>query len=50
MAKELVRDPQIDSLLAARKHELGIRSVGGDGISMALLDQLGRGRNLGISM
>ena len=52
MAKGLERDAQVDSLLRARKIELGLRSSGSDGIGHQLKEYLGlgRGRGLGIGM
>jgi len=52
MAKGLERDAQVDSLLRARKIELGLRSSGSDGIGHQLTEYLGlgRGRGLGIGM
>ncbi|MCO6387767.1 Ti-type conjugative transfer relaxase TraA [Aliihoeflea sp. 40Bstr573] len=52
MAKSLERDPQMESLLANRRRELGISfdrglGIGGD---LALSHGLGRGRGLGIGM
>ena len=50
-AKQLQRDPQMDSLLAIRRQQLGLyasRSSGG--ISHDLLRTIGRGRGLGISI
>lgn len=52
MAKSLQRDPQLESLLAKRKHELGIGDLGGRSLGRELalshgLD-VGRGRGLGI--
>jgi Ti-type conjugative transfer relaxase TraA len=49
-AKDLQRDPQIDSLLANRTQELRLHVARSGGISMQLLDYLGRGRGLGIGM
>ena len=51
-AKGLERDPQVDSLLRNRKHELGIGGSGGSSLSHELADSvgLGRGRNLGIGI
>ena len=52
MAKGLERDAQVDSLLRARKIELGLRSSGSDGMGHQLKEYLGlgRGRGLGIGM
>jgi Ti-type conjugative transfer relaxase TraA len=52
MAKSLERDPQLESILANRKRELGItissgRSLGGD---LTLAYGLGRGRSRGIGI
>lgn len=52
MAKSLQRDPQLESLLANRKHELGIGDLAGRSLGRELalnhgLD-VGRGRGLGI--
>ena len=52
MAKSLQRDPQLESLLANRKNELGIGTISGRSLGSELafrhgLD-LGRGRGLGI--
>lgn len=52
MAKSLQRDPQLESLLANRKHQLGIGDLGGRSLGRELalshgLD-VGRGRGLGI--
>jgi Ti-type conjugative transfer relaxase TraA len=49
-AKDLQRDPQIDSLLANRKLQLGLQYEHGQDISEMLQHSLGRGRGLGISM
>ena len=52
MAKSLERDPQMESLLANRRRELGIPFNRGLGISgdLALTHGLGRGRGLDIGM
>ena len=50
VAKDLQRDPQIESLLANRTAELRLHVQRSGGISMQLLDYLGRGRGLGIGM
>ena len=52
MAKNLERDPQVDSLLRNRKIELGLRANGSGGIAHQLHETLGigRGRGLGIGM
>ncbi|TWG90254.1 plasmid mobilization system relaxase [Mesorhizobium sp. J18] len=52
MAKSLERDPQMESLLANRRRELGITFDRGLGISgdLALSHGLGRGRGLDIGM
>ena len=52
MAKALERDPQVESLLRARKIELGLGSDRSGGIAQQLSDHLGRGRarDIGISM
>jgi Ti-type conjugative transfer relaxase TraA len=47
-AKDLQRDPQIDSILANRKLQLGIQYEHGRNISEELLHSLGRGRGLGM--
>ena len=52
MAKSLQRDPQLESLLANRKAELGIatvsgRSLGGE-LALSHGLQIGRARGLGI--
>ena len=51
-AKGLERDPQVDSLLRNRKHELGVGGSGGSSLSHDLADSLGLGRkrSLGISV
>jgi Ti-type conjugative transfer relaxase TraA len=49
-AKDLQRDPQIDSLLANRKLQLGLQYAMGRDISEQLQHSLGRGRGLGIRM
>ncbi len=52
MAKALERDPQVESLLRARKIELGLGPDRSGGIAHQLSEQLGRGRtrDIGISM
>ena len=52
MAKALERDPQVESLLRARKIELGLGPDRSGGIAHRLSEQLGRGRtrDIGISM
>jgi Ti-type conjugative transfer relaxase TraA len=50
MAKSLERDPQLESILANRKHELGIAFDSGRrlGQELAFTHGIGRGRGLGI--
>lgn len=50
MAKSLERDPQVESLLRARRPELGLPVEMGRGVGQGLSDYLGigRGRGLGI--
>jgi hypothetical protein len=54
MAKSLERDPQMESILAGRKRELGIAIDSGRKLGAELAFNhgidLGRGRGLGISM
>ncbi len=52
MAKALERDPQVESLLRARKIELGLGPDRSGGIAHQLSEQLGRGRtrDIGISI
>jgi Ti-type conjugative transfer relaxase TraA len=52
MAKQLERDPQVDSLLRNRKIELGLHTRGSGGIGRELTEYLGlgRGRGIGIGM
>ena len=52
MAKSLQRDPQLESLLANRKHELGIQIESGRrlGQELALAHGLGLGRGRGIGI
>lgn len=52
MAKSLERDPQVESLLRARKIELGLSPDRSAGIAHQLSENLGRGRvrQIGISM
>jgi hypothetical protein len=47
MARGLERDPQVESILENRKRELGISIGSSSGISMSLLDEIGRGRQRG---
>ncbi len=50
-AKELARDPQVESILASRKRQLGITPGGrGGGIGHELARQLGLGRGRDLSM
>lgn len=50
MAQSLERDPQMESLLQARKRELGISFDSGMGVGrdLTLTFGLGRGRGLGL--
>ncbi|RUW61849.1 Ti-type conjugative transfer relaxase TraA [Mesorhizobium sp. M7A.F.Ca.US.008.03.1.1] len=50
MAKSLERDPQLESLLANRKHDLGIHSDSGRSLAaeLAFSHGIGRGRGIGI--
>jgi Ti-type conjugative transfer relaxase TraA len=50
MARGLERDPQVESILENRKRELGISMGSSSGISMSLLDEIGRGRQRGLSI
>ncbi|QPC93008.1 Ti-type conjugative transfer relaxase TraA [Mesorhizobium sp. INR15] len=50
MAKSLERDPQLESLLANRKHDLGIHTDSGRNLAseLAFSHGIGRGRGIGI--
>ncbi|QPC93279.1 Ti-type conjugative transfer relaxase TraA [Mesorhizobium sp. INR15] len=50
MAKSLERDPQLESLLANRKHDLGIHTDSGRSLAseLAFSHGIGRGRGIGI--
>jgi hypothetical protein len=50
MAKSLERDPQLESLLANRKRDLGIHTNSGRrlGAELAFSHGIGRGRGIGI--
>lgn len=50
MAKALHRDPQLESLLRNRTHDLGLASQKGASISQGLQQWLDRSRNLGIGL
>ena len=50
IAGGLHRDPQLESLLQNRTHELGLKSQKGSSISHDLQEWLGRSRGLGIGM
>jgi hypothetical protein len=50
MAQALQRDPQLESLLRNRTHELGLKSQQVSSISHGLQEWLGHSRGLGISM
>jgi Ti-type conjugative transfer relaxase TraA len=52
MAKSLARDPQLESILASRKHDLGIQTESGRRLGLELAFNhgidLGKGRGIGI--
>ncbi len=52
MAKSLERDPQLESILANRKHDLGIGTESGRRLGLELAFShgidLGRGRGIGL--
>jgi len=50
LAKSLHRDPQLESILHSRRRELGIAMESGPSIGGSLMEYLGRGRNLGLSL
>ncbi|WP_046349419.1 Ti-type conjugative transfer relaxase TraA [Sphingomonas changbaiensis] len=50
VAKALHRDPQLESLLRKRVHELGIPAPGGASLSQSLQDWIGRSRSRGIGI
>jgi len=50
MAKSLHRDPQLESLLRNRKHELGIAAIPREGIARRLMQMIGRGRSRGLGI
>ena len=50
MAKALHRDPQLESLLRNRKHELGIAAIPREGIARGLMDMVERGRSRGLGI
>jgi DNA polymerase III gamma/tau subunit len=50
MAKSLHRDPQLESILRNRSHDLGISADMGRGIQHSLLDYVGFGRSRGLSI
>ena len=50
MAKSLERDPQLESLLQPRRHDLGLAHDIGQSLSQALAQYLGLGRGRGIGL
>ncbi len=50
LAKSLHRDPQLESILHGRSRELGISMERAPSIGGSLMEYLGRGRNLGLSL
>ncbi|MBU0823261.1 MAG: AAA family ATPase, partial [Alphaproteobacteria bacterium] len=50
MAKSLHRDPQLESLLRNRTHELGLKSLEKHSVSQALQDYLRPSRSLGMGL
>uniref|UniRef100_B0SXV9 Ti-type conjugative transfer relaxase TraA n=1 Tax=Caulobacter sp. (strain K31) TaxID=366602 RepID=B0SXV9_CAUSK len=50
MAKSLERDPQVDSLLRARRPELGLPAEMGRSVGQGLSDYLGIGRGRGLGL
>jgi Ti-type conjugative transfer relaxase TraA len=50
MAKNLERDPQVDSLLRARRPELGLPAEMGRSVGQSLSDYLGIGRGRGLGL
>jgi hypothetical protein len=50
MAKSLHRDPQLESILRNRSHDLGISMNVNRGIQHSLLDHVGLGRSRGLSI
>jgi len=50
MAKELHRDPQLESLLRTRAHQLGLGPSTGDSLSHQLQQHVSRSRRLGIGI
>lgn len=50
MAKSLERDPQVDSLLRARRPELGLPAEIGQSVGQGLSDYLGIGRGRGLGL
>ena len=50
MAKSLHRDPQLESLLRNRTHELGLKSLEKHSVSQALQDHLRPSRSLGMGL
>ena len=50
MAKGLERDPQLESVLASRRPQLGLDAMSTKTLSQDLQLSLGAGRGLGISM
>ena len=50
MAKSLERDPQVDSLLRARRRELGLPAEMSRSVGQGLSDYLGIGRNRGLGI
>ncbi|WP_425998229.1 Ti-type conjugative transfer relaxase TraA [Caulobacter sp. DWR1-3-2b1] len=50
MAKSLERDPQVDSLLRARRRELGLPAEMGRSVGQGLSDYLGIGRGRGLGL
>lgn len=50
MAKSLHRDPQLESLLRNRTHDLGLKSFEKGSVSQALHDYLRPSRSLGLGL
>jgi hypothetical protein len=50
MAKSLERDPQVESLLRARRRELGLPAEMSRSVGQGLSDYLGIGRGRGLGL